>query len=226
VRRQLGYALLIVGVVGGLLLLSVLVGDRGGAARIAWLVAGLVLGGLWALRGQLPVLDSASPRTAVGGWLGLVLAGVVTVALAPTVLAPTTASVAGAATTSATAQRTLRPAPPTAVRRTGTVVAAAQARPKPKASPSPPAAAQVDGTPEAGAAPKPGPVLPPGFDPNLYLGQGNAYDCDDLASQAEAQAILRADPTDPNVIDQDRDGLACESNPAPRDTRRVPRSAS
>jgi len=67
------------------------------------------------------------------------------------------------------------------------------------------------------------PALPAGFDPQHYLGQGNAYDCRDLGSQAEAQAILRADPSDPNVIDNDQDGIACEANPPPRDTRRVPR---
>lgn len=257
-RRQLGYAVLVVGVVAGLLLLSLVVGDRGGVARIAWLIAGLVLGSLWALRGRLPLLGDASPRAAVGAWLGVVLAGIVTVALAPTALPSSTASVAGVAETSSSPQRTLRPAPPTAVRRTGTVGPAAQARPQPKPSPSPlpPVMAQGAGPPDAGTAsstpeprpspaaeaspavvraapagspaaaravPKPSPALPPGFDPNQYLGQGNAYDCDHLASQAEAQAILRADPTDPNVIDNDRDGLACESNPPPRDTRRVPR---
>jgi hypothetical protein len=42
-------------------------------------------------------------------------------------------------------------------------------------------------------------------------------------SQAEAQAVLRADATEPNGLDGERDGLACENNPAPRDTVRVPR---
>ena len=32
-----------------------------------------------------------------------------------------------------------------------------------------------------------------------------------------------ADPSDPNVLDRDRDGIACEDNPPPRDTARVPR---
>src|SRR5215217_2544675 len=36
----------------------------------------------------------------------------------------------------------------------------------------------------------------PGFDPAAYLGQGDAYNCDSLASQAQAQAVLRADPSD------------------------------
>jgi hypothetical protein len=39
-------------------------------------------------------------------------------------------------------------------------------------------------------------------------------DCDDFRSQAEAQAALRADPTDPDVLDEDEgpdDGIACET---------------
>jgi len=42
-------------------------------------------------------------------------------------------------------------------------------------------------------------------------------DCSDYASQAAAQAALRADPSDPNGLDADGDGIACESNPAPFD---------
>ena len=39
-------------------------------------------------------------------------------------------------------------------------------------------------------------------------------DCDDYNSQAEAQAALRQDPSDPNVLDEDEgpdDGIACET---------------
>jgi hypothetical protein len=39
-------------------------------------------------------------------------------------------------------------------------------------------------------------------------------DCDDFRSQAEAQAALRADPSDPGVLDEDEgpdDGIACET---------------
>jgi Excalibur calcium-binding domain len=71
--------------------------------------------------------------------------------------------------------------------------------------------------------PTPGPGLPPGFDPRRYVGQGDAYNCPDFPSQAAAQAVLRADPSDPNKLDTDRDGIACESNPGPYDTARVPR---
>src|SRR4028119_1504920 len=39
-------------------------------------------------------------------------------------------------------------------------------------------------------------------------------DCDDFRSQAEAQAALREDPSDPDVLDEDEgpdDGIACET---------------
>jgi hypothetical protein len=64
------------------------------------------------------------------------------------------------------------------------------------------------------------------FDPTPYLGKGDAYNCSDFRSQADAQAVLRADPTDPNRLDADGSGtrgIACESNPAPHDLRPVPR---
>ncbi len=51
----------------------------------------------------------------------------------------------------------------------------------------------------------------------------DTLNCDDFASQAEAQAELRADPSDPNGLDgNDDDGIACESLPAPRDETPVP----
>ena len=62
-----------------------------------------------------------------------------------------------------------------------------------------------------------------GFDPSPFIGQGDAYNCGDFASQAVAQTVLRADPTDPNRLDADRDGIACESNRAPFDRVAVPR---
>lgn len=67
------------------------------------------------------------------------------------------------------------------------------------------------------------PAGPPAFDPAPYLGQGDAYNCPSFSSQADAQAVLRADPTDPNGLDADRDGIACESNRAPKDLVAVPR---
>jgi hypothetical protein len=62
-----------------------------------------------------------------------------------------------------------------------------------------------------------------GFDPRHYVGQGNRYNCPDFVSQAQAQAVLRADPGDPNRLAADKDGIACEDNPAPRDVNVVPR---
>ncbi len=37
-------------------------------------------------------------------------------------------------------------------------------------------------------------------------------DCADFASQAEAQATFDADPSDPNGLDADGDGIACEED--------------
>lgn len=70
------------------------------------------------------------------------------------------------------------------------------------------------------------PAPPPasaGFIPAAYLGQGDAYNCPAFASQADAQAVLRADPSDPNRLDADKDGLACETRPEPKDLVTVPR---
>ena len=48
-----------------------------------------------------------------------------------------------------------------------------------------------------------------------------ARGCGDFVSQAEAQAVLRADATDPNKLDADRDGIACESIRSPKDLEPV-----
>lgn len=61
------------------------------------------------------------------------------------------------------------------------------------------------------------------FNPNLYIGQGNKFNCKDFSSQAQAQAVLRADPTDPNKLDTDYDGIACERNKSPKDLNPVKR---
>jgi LPXTG-motif cell wall-anchored protein len=49
------------------------------------------------------------------------------------------------------------------------------------------------------------------------LAQAGDQDCSDFASQAAAQAHLRADPSDPDGLDGDSDGIACESLGAPFD---------
>src|SRR5215211_1300829 len=48
--------------------------------------------------------------------------------------------------------------------------------------------------------------------------------CSDFPNQAAAQANLRANPSDPNGLDRDRDGIACESNRCPCDRVPVDRS--
>ncbi|MBK1784408.1 excalibur calcium-binding domain-containing protein [Prauserella sp. ASG 168] len=42
-------------------------------------------------------------------------------------------------------------------------------------------------------------------------GAQNDLNCDDFSSQAEAQAALDRDPSDPNNLDGDGDGIACEN---------------
>jgi len=39
----------------------------------------------------------------------------------------------------------------------------------------------------------------------------NLYNCADFSSQEQAQAVLDADPSDPNYLDADHDGYACET---------------
>lgn len=46
-------------------------------------------------------------------------------------------------------------------------------------------------------------------------------DCADFATQAAAQAHLRANPSDPDRLDADHDGIACEGNTGAQDTTPV-----
>jgi len=107
------------------------------------------------------------------------------------------------------------------------VIASSRRTPAPPSLPPATGVAPLAPAPEPTTAPiaSPGPQAPPAgaFDPARYLNQGDRYNCNDFRSQADAQDVLRADPTDPNRLDTDRDGLACESNPPPRDTVRVSR---
>ncbi|MGY4388176.1 hypothetical protein ACVWXB_001475 [Streptomyces sp. TE12347] len=62
------------------------------------------------------------------------------------------------------------------------------------------------------------------FDARYFLRYGNdAYDCPDFASQADAQAVLRFAPADPNRLDGDGDGIACSDLPGPKDAKPVRR---
>ncbi|MFN8521838.1 MAG: hypothetical protein U0821_01895 [Chloroflexota bacterium] len=56
-----------------------------------------------------------------------------------------------------------------------------------------------------------------------YAGRAEAINCLDIGSQADAQALLRADASDPRQLDSDRDGIACEANPEPLDLNPVTR---
>src|SRR5262249_18316959 len=71
----------------------------------------------------------------------------------------------------------------------------------------PPASATSPGTTQPAPAPAP----------------RTGRNCSDFPSQAAAQAALRANPSDPDGLDRDRDGIACESNRAPFDRAPVPR---
>lgn len=61
------------------------------------------------------------------------------------------------------------------------------------------------------------------FDASAFIGQGDKFNCAAFENQAQAQAVLRLDPRDPNRLDPDRDGVACETLPAPRDRTPVKR---
>jgi hypothetical protein len=40
----------------------------------------------------------------------------------------------------------------------------------------------------------------------------DTYNCPDFVSQADAQAVYNADPSDPNQLDRDNDAQACEEH--------------
>lgn len=50
-----------------------------------------------------------------------------------------------------------------------------------------------------------------------------ALNCDDFANQRAAQDFLRRDPSDPEGLDRNRDGIACEDLPCPCDRTPVAR---
>ena len=47
--------------------------------------------------------------------------------------------------------------------------------------------------------------------------QGDDFDCEDFATQEEAQAVLDEDPDDPNNLDPNQDGIACALLPSSAD---------
>ena len=62
-------------------------------------------------------------------------------------------------------------------------------------------------------APPPEPVPAPSGDPPPGEPPQGDLDCSDFATQAEAQAVLDADPSDPHGLDGEGDGVPCESLP-------------
>ncbi|MEU6311478.1 excalibur calcium-binding domain-containing protein [Streptomyces sp. NPDC047014] len=61
------------------------------------------------------------------------------------------------------------------------------------------------------------------FDVAPYVHQGHVADCEAFGSQADAQAVLRADALDPNGLDRDGDGIACPDLGGPKDRKPVHR---
>ena len=57
----------------------------------------------------------------------------------------------------------------------------------------------------------------------LAFVESDVYNCGDLLSQAQAQSVLMYNSDDPNKLDRDKDGIACESLSAPYDKRPVKR---
>ena len=95
--------------------------------------------------------------------------------------------------------------------------------PVPTATLAPTVTPAPTATPVPIPTPAPTATAIPTIEPADYLGQGDAYNCDDFATQAQAQAVLRADLSDPNRLDGNRDGVACTDRPAPKDLTPVAR---
>ena len=66
-------------------------------------------------------------------------------------------------------------------------------------------------SPASASSDSPASSVPAAYHP--YFTSANIYNCGDLTYD-QAQAILAADPSDPNRLDGDRDGIACEANAA------------
>ena len=152
----------------------------------------------------------------------------------PLLLATLTAPSTPTATVMATPKPSPLPTPSPLPAPTTTASPAPIPSPAPTAVPSPmpppaptasPVPTPTPPSPTPAAVPSPVPtqsVAPPvptptaatpqsDFNPQQYLGQGDAYNCGDFQYQWQAQAVLDADPSDPNKLDTDKDGAACES---------------
>ena len=49
--------------------------------------------------------------------------------------------------------------------------------------------------------------------PMAGVAAAHDLDCEDFTTQAEAQAVYNRNPSDPNGLDRDKDGVACEALP-------------
>lgn len=139
----------------------------------------------------------------------------------PLLVSTVTATSAPTATPVAAPSPTLSPPPPTP----SLPPAAPTPTPLPTPPPPPPAPTPTPSPPPTPTQPPPPSPPPPkptprpaptaapqgDFDPQQYIGKGNAYNCGDFEYQWQAQAVLDADKSDPNRLDSDKDGTACES---------------
>ena len=71
-----------------------------------------------------------------------------------------------------------------------------------------------EGSPECETQRRPASKAPPApkAKPASPAPSGADLDCADFTTQAEAQAVLDADPSDPNGLDADDEGIACEDS--------------
>ncbi len=135
--------------------------------------------------------------------------------------APPTARVAATATPlliatlTATSEPTAIPPPTPLASPSPPATAAPLPRPSPAPTPSPTPLPSPLPVPSPTTIPSPVPAATAApqsdFDPQQYIGKGDEYNCGDFNYQWQAQAVLEADPSDPNKLDTDKDGTACES---------------
>ncbi len=205
------------------------------------LLGGLLAVNAWGIRGRIPGFASSSRWVAVASWATLVVAAVGSAAIGfpPASSASTAPATSQAVPTNASSQpsptspqpaATGNPTVATATQSTATqtpTLAPPTEEPPTAEPPTPVPPTAVPATQPPATARLAAATAPPpssgGFDVSPYIGKGNVANCPDFRSQANAQAVLRADPSDPNGLDTDKDGIACETRPAPKDLVKVPR---
>ena len=151
----------------------------------------------------------------------------------PTAIPPTATPTAGPPSATPTPPVTATPLPSTSTPPPATPTPLARVPPsQAQSAPAlpPPGPPSTPATPTAASAARPAPAPPAAATSRSGSGasgrdggRGARLDCPDFSSQAAAQATLRENPSDPHHLDADRDGIACENNRPPRDSRRVPR---